>query len=159
MFFYIISLVACGIKTLKNKYILILFERDFLLEFYFYEKISIHRFIGFLLELWRGSIEKPPMVTAKSNVYAFLELDGEPTGEVTPHTFTELSLAPHTFKVYYNADYLEIMWFSSTRVSILVLKKQLIASKGEFTIGSFSLNDVFKIIGTPVLSKNFEIIL
>ena len=54
------------------------------------------------------SVEKPPMVTVKSNINAFIELDGEPTGEITPHTFTELSLAPHTFRVYYTPDYNEL---------------------------------------------------
>lgn len=42
------------------------------------------------------------------------------------------------------------MKFSVTKISISVLKKHSIASIGEFTIGSFSLNDVFNKIGTSV---------
>ena len=40
----------------------------------------------------------------------------------------------------------------STNTSISVRKKQLIASVGVRTIGSFSLSEVFKMIGTPVFS-------
>jgi len=41
-----------------------------------------------------------------------------------------------------------------TNVSILVRKKQEIASDGLQTIGSFSLKLVFKITGMPVLAAN-----
>jgi hypothetical protein len=36
------------------------------------------------------------------------------------------------------------------KTSMLVFRKQSIASRGEQTIGSFSLNEVFKTTGTPV---------
>lgn len=44
-----------------------------------------------------------------------------------------------------------------TRTSILVRRKQSSASSGRHTTGSFSLNDVFRTIGTPVMSLNLEI--
>ena len=43
---------------------------------------------------------------------------------------------------------------SNTSISILVLKKQSSASAGRQTTGSFSLNEVFNTIGTPVKPRN-----
>lgn len=43
--------------------------------------------------------------------------------------------------------------FSITSMSILVLKKHSKASSGEFTMGSFSLKEVFNKTGTPVLRR------
>ena len=47
-------------------------------------------------------------------------------------------------------NYLNIIQFSKTKQSIEVLLKQLNACSGLNTIGSFSLNEVFNIIGTSV---------
>ena len=49
------------------------------------------------------------------------------------------------------------MYGPSTTASMSVRKKQLIASAGVRTIGSFSFSDVFRTSGTPVLSWNREI--
>src|SRR5215475_5806038 len=45
----------------------------------------------------------------------------------------------------------------STSTSILVRRKQSKASSGRHTTGSFSLNDVFSTIGTPVSRENASI--
>ena len=45
----------------------------------------------------------------------------------------------------------------STSTSIFVRKKQSSASSGRQTTGSFSLNEVFSTIGTPVNSRKLEI--
>lgn len=49
-----------------------------------------------------------------------------------------------------HTPYLSTTIFSITSISISVLKKQSRASRGEFTIGSFSLKEVFSKMGTPV---------
>ncbi len=51
----------------------------------------------------------------------------------------------------------EMKTFPSTSTSIRVRKKQSSASPGSQTTGSFSLNDVFSSIGTPVMSRNAAI--
>jgi hypothetical protein len=52
---------------------------------------------------------------------------------------------------------LEINELPMTSVSILVRKKQSNASSGLQTTGSFSLNEVFNTIGTPVNSRKLVI--
>ena len=47
--------------------------------------------------------------------------------------------------------------FPSTKTSILVRKKQSSASAGLQTMGSFSLKEVLRTIGTPVISRNASI--
>ena len=52
------------------------------------------------------------------------------------------------------SPYLSTTQFSNTNISICVLRKQSSASRGVLTMGSFSLKEVFKRMGTPVRSRN-----
>lgn len=73
------------------------------------------------------------------------EEEGNPKGQHSPSS--------HAF----SGTVREITVFPTTIQSIAVRSKQAIASAGVRTTGSFSLSEVFRRMGTPVFSWNFEI--